>query len=76
MGSKLKSIGDSAFSSCKLTKVTIPKSVKEIGTYAFGMETLREVTISQETLDASDPTAFTDSAAFKDYEGKIIHRSK
>ena len=76
LGSKLKSIGDSAFSSCKLTKVTIPKSVKEIGTYAFGMETLREVTISQETLDASDPTAFTDSAAFKDYEGKIIHRSK
>ena len=73
LGSKLKNIGEWAFKGCKLTKVTIPKSVKEIDGYAFEMKTLKEVTISQETLDASHPDAFSSGVVFKDYNGNTIY---
>ncbi|MBQ3665372.1 MAG: leucine-rich repeat protein, partial [Lachnospiraceae bacterium] len=38
LGEGVESIGEDAFSSTSLTSVTIPKSVKTIGDYAFGYE--------------------------------------
>ena len=69
----LKTIDTRAFAHNKLTTVMIPKSVTEIGAFAFqGNTSLKDVTVSLQSLAKTPENAFPDTAILKDYNEKRI----
>jgi hypothetical protein len=65
-GSRLASIGPSAFSGTKITSVTVPDSVKTIGSSAFSLcASLENVTIGSGITETIDASIFNNCAKLK-----------